>query len=223
MTFSKEQIEALKAPLNKNNVKQRSQAGRQLSYIEGWHAIDEANRIFGFSAWDRELLTLKELGEPRQVDGKWRVAYMATVRITVRPEQQMDINWSVTRDGTGYGSGIDKDLGAAHESAIKEAETDAMKRALMTFGNPFGLALYDKEQKNVATEAASSVVIDKTSDRTLANALKATLAEAMTTQELAKWFRDNQAAIEGLPEALTGEVRAAYAGRLHELKTARAA
>jgi hypothetical protein len=39
--------------------------------------------------------------------------------------------------------------GEAHESAIKEAETDAMKRALSTFGNPFGLALYDKEQQNV--------------------------------------------------------------------------
>ena len=37
----------------------------------------------------------------------------------------------------------------SHESAIKEAETDAMKRALMTFGNQFGLALYDKDQKNV--------------------------------------------------------------------------
>src|SRR5262249_13193550 len=33
---------------------------------------------------------------------------------------------------------------------VKEAETDAMKRALMTFGNPFGLALYDKDQTNVA-------------------------------------------------------------------------
>jgi len=39
--------------------------------------------------------------------------------------------------------------GEAHESAIKEAETDAMKRALSTFGNPFGLALYDREQQNV--------------------------------------------------------------------------
>ncbi len=37
-------------------------------------------------------------------------------------------------------------------SAIKEAETDAMKRALMTFGNPFGLALYDKDQANVVDE-----------------------------------------------------------------------
>ena len=40
------------------------------------------------------------------------------------------------------------DLGQAHESALKEAETDAMKRALMTFGNPFGLALYDKQQRS---------------------------------------------------------------------------
>jgi DNA repair and recombination protein RAD52 len=56
----------------------------------------------------------------------------------------------VTREGLGAGHGIDVDVGQAHESAIKEAETDAMKRALMTFGNPFGLALYDKEQANVA-------------------------------------------------------------------------
>ena len=42
---------------------------------------------------------------------------------------------------------IDADLGQAHESAIKEAETDSMGRALMTLGNPFGLALYDKQQE----------------------------------------------------------------------------
>ena len=46
------------------------------------------------------------------------------------------------------------DLGQAHESAIKEAETDAMKRALMTFGNPFGLALYDKQQRQVSSAAS---------------------------------------------------------------------
>jgi len=47
------------------------------------------------------------------------------------------------------------DLGQAHESALKEAETDAMKRALMTFGNPFGLALYDKRQREVTSSAAA--------------------------------------------------------------------
>ena len=32
-----------------------------------------------------------------------------------------------------------------------------MKRALMTFGNPFGLALYDKSQSNVADVGSAAV------------------------------------------------------------------
>ena len=50
------------------------------------------------------------------------------------------------------------DLGLARESALKEAETDATKRALMTFGNPFGLALYDKQQRQVSNAAAATTV-----------------------------------------------------------------
>lgn len=140
MTFTPEQIKALEAPLNRDHVAKRQQGGAQVSYIEGWHAIAEANRIFGFDAWNRETIELRQLGEPRDVNGKMRVDYLARVRITVG---------SITREGSGFGQGIDKDVGQAHESALKEAETDAMKRALMTFGNPFGLALYDKTQANV--------------------------------------------------------------------------
>ena len=72
------------------------------------------------------------------------MTYIARVSITVG---------TLVREGTGAGHGIDTDLGLAHESAIKEAETDAMKRALMTFGNPFGLALYDKSQRQVSGNA----------------------------------------------------------------------
>ena len=39
--------------------------------------------------------------------------------------------------------------GKHHDLALKGAETDATKRALATFGNPFGLALYDREQAGV--------------------------------------------------------------------------
>ena len=38
--------------------------------------------------------------------------------------------------------------------ALKAAETDATKRALATFGNPFGLGLYDKEQNGVTAKKA---------------------------------------------------------------------
>lgn len=150
MSFTDTQIAALKAPLNRAHVRQRSQAGRALSYIEGWKAIEEANRIFGFDGWDRETVELRECGEPRLTGDKHRVAFMCRVRIRVASiGPTFDETRFIIRDGTGYGSGIDKDLGQAYESAIKEAETDAMKRALMTFGNPFGLALYDKDQANV--------------------------------------------------------------------------
>lgn len=143
--FTPDQTRELSAPLDKSNVKSRSQAGRELSYIEAWHAIAEANRIFGFDAWDRQTVDLRQLGEPRQVNNNWRVGYSARVRITVYAGDR-----TIIREGCGFGSGIDKDVDQAHESALKEAESDAMKRALMTFGNPFGLALYDKTQANVA-------------------------------------------------------------------------
>ena len=142
MTFTPEQRAALDAPLHLQHVKSRSQAGRNLSYIEAWWAIAEANRIFGFDGWDRETVELIPLGEARMVGDKYRVGYRAKVRIRVG---------TIVREGCGFGSGIDKDADQAHESALKEAESDAMKRALMTFGNPFGLALYDKAQANVTS------------------------------------------------------------------------
>ena len=144
MTFQPDQIEKLKGPLDSKNVVTREQGNQVLSYIQGWHAIDKANEIFGFDAWTRETLEMKEvrqtLGKDKWGNDQHRVGFIAKVRITAG---------GVFRDGTGYGSGIAKDLGDAYESAVKEAETDAMKRALMTFGNPFGLALYDKTQSNV--------------------------------------------------------------------------
>ena len=46
--LSPEQSAALAAPLNRAHVQTRSHAGRSLNYLEGWVAISEANRIFGF-------------------------------------------------------------------------------------------------------------------------------------------------------------------------------
>lgn len=160
MSFTDAQKKALDAPLDKANVKEREQGGKKLSYVEAWHAIAEANRIFGFDGWTREtvhleqtnrdLVTLQGKSGPYQ---QWRVGYIAKVRITAG---------GVTREGTGYGSGMAKPeaLGDAIESAVKEAESDAMKRALMTFGNPFGLALYDKTQANVCEEPQGPTMID---------------------------------------------------------------
>jgi len=127
--LSPEQSAALAAPLNRANVQTRSQAGRSLNYLEGWVAIRAANRIFGFDGWQRETIELRCVSESQRPIGReqkpgWGVTYIARVRI--RLGSQTSGAPSLVREGCGAGHGIDVDLGLAHESALKEAETDAM-------------------------------------------------------------------------------------------------
>lgn len=152
--FSDHQISELSAPLNRANVRTRKQANRSVSYVESWHVIAEANRIFGFDGWSSETVEINCVAEKDRLIGEaqrpgFGVTYIARVRITVIDTTLRD---GIQRDGVGAGHGIDVDLGQAHESAIKEAESDAQKRAFRMFGNVFGLALYDKEQANVADD-----------------------------------------------------------------------
>lgn len=187
MTFTDTQIGHLTSPLSSKHVKTREQGRSTLSYVESWHAIAEANRIFGFDAWNRETISAacvsereRKIGKPPYEKDGWGVTYTAKVRVTVG---------DVVREGTGAGHGIDVDLGLAHESAIKEAESDAMKRALMTFGNPFGLALYDKTQANVSDERAPSKAPTRPveSPKTFA-AYGATITAAKTSDDLKDAF-----------------------------------
>ena len=141
MQFSKEQVEKLNEPILGANVKER-EAGwggkdNTLAYVEGYHVIAEANRIFGFGGWSSETIeTPCVQNEPKAV------SYIAKVRITVG---------DVIREGTGAGHGNQSNHGNNHESAIKEAETDARKRAFMQFGNQFGLSLYNGKDKSWKT------------------------------------------------------------------------
>ena len=134
MTFSKEQVDSLKQPINPQVVSSREQKGMQLSYLESWYVINEANRIFGFDGWWSETVQLDCV----QSD-EFCVTYIAKVRVTVG---------NVIREGVGagHGKGERVNLGDKHESAVKEAESDARKRALMQFGNQFGLSLYDAKK-----------------------------------------------------------------------------
>lgn len=187
MSFDQQQTEQLKAPLSAANVKGRNQGGRNVSYIEGWHAIAEANRIFGFDNWTRETTDIRMVSERERKLGSggegWGVTYICKVKVIVFAGDTL-----VTREGCGAGHGIDRDLGQAHESAIKEAETDAMKRALMTFGNPFGLALYDKTQANVAPDNGVS---DDSRAQFIAECEKK-IAEYKDPAALATWWMSDE-------------------------------
>lgn len=230
--FSPEQNSLLSAKLDGSNVKTRSQAGQKLSYIEGWLAIAEANRIFGFDGWDRETVWINCVwsGERQTKSGqKPAASYVARVRITVRAGDRI-----VIREGTGAGSGFGFDAGEAHESAIKEAETDAMKRALMTFGNPFGLALYDKDKENVMSAQEKAAVeiaeakekqkadpSERKAKETAAATFKSAIEMAEDLDELGAWWKKHWTQIDALPDDLKAEiVKAKDACKAHLSKLA---
>jgi DNA repair and recombination protein RAD52 len=213
MPFSDKQIKDLQAKLDPSAVSQRSQSGRALSYIEGWWAIAEANRIFGFDAWSSETVEIRCVSERERSVGReakpgWGVTYTAKVRITVD---------GVMREGVGAGHGIDVDLGLAHESAIKEAETDARKRGLMTFGNPFGLALYDKTQANVgaANEGRKSAAQAKRDGDH--EAIKAELAACSDLEQLGAWGAKFEERTKALPLSWIDPIKDEYEHRRNAL------
>ncbi len=57
MAFTDSQIRKLKSKLKPQHVRVREPEGQALHYLEGWHVVAEANRIFGFDAWDRETVS----------------------------------------------------------------------------------------------------------------------------------------------------------------------
>ena len=143
MPLTHTQVRQLKAKLEPRHVKIRKANGSDLHYVEGWHVIAEANRIFGYDAWDRRTLSSRCVWS--EAESAYHVAaYTAKVRVSVRAG-----SITIVREGSGSGEAKAPTPGHAHELALKGAETDATKRALATFGNPFGLALYDREQAGV--------------------------------------------------------------------------
>ena len=134
--------QALGQSLDPSLVSRRKGRGnRSYSYVEGRTAIDQANRIFGFGGWGHEVVGEVALREIENVDPKTgevtRIrAYAATVRVTVAGAQ--------SRTDVGFHTVVEEN-GEGHETAYKGAVTDAMKRALRTFGDQFGNALYGEQ------------------------------------------------------------------------------
>jgi hypothetical protein len=105
-----------------------------------------------------------------------------------------------------------------HELALKGAETNATKRALATFGNPFGLALYDRQQAGVrkarsekpslpigpwilrSLSGAEEVSFDKPSE--FAGALRAAMSKARDIELLFAIWEQNVETVRALNGSL---------------------
>ena len=203
-SFSPTQTRALSGKLDRRHVHTRSVEGRDISYIEGWFAIAEANAIFGFGGWDREMIHFERVYE-RSRGETTSCAYLARVRIRVRASDAI-----ILREGTGWGAASGKVLADVHERAIKAAETDATKRALATFGNRFGLCLYDKAQGGVSEPnpangfviygPSGAVFADGLSPEAFCSGLRQLIGKVEAATELALWYAQNMGQITRLRE-----------------------
>jgi len=111
---------------------------RTLSYIQSWQAIELANEVFGYDGWSDEII--ETTTEYRELPGdKVTVGCTARVKVTLKDgTHRQDV-------GEGSKTGPLTKMYELGGLALKEAVSDARKRALKCFGNYLGNSLYDKE------------------------------------------------------------------------------
>ena len=131
--------QTLGQPLDPALVSQRKgRGGRSFDYLEGHAVIDQANLIFGYGGWGYELVGDVTLRQVETVDTKTgevttASAYSAPVRVTVAG--------ALPRTDIGVHP-VAEDTLDGHDTAIKGAVTDGMKRAFRSFGVQFGNGFY---------------------------------------------------------------------------------
>ena len=131
--------QALGQPLDPALASQRKgRGGRSFDYLEGHVVIEQANRIFGFGGWGYELVGDVTLRQIETVDAqtgevKATSGYSAPVRVTVAGAlPRTDIGVHPVAEETFDG----------HDTAMKGAVTDGLKRAFRSFGVQFGNGFY---------------------------------------------------------------------------------
>ena len=132
-------INALGQPLDPGPVSQfKGRGGKFYDYLKGHAVIDQANRIFGFGGWGYELVgdvTLRRVETVDTQTGEVKVAqgYSAPVRVTVAG--------ALPRTDLGVHP-VTEDTFDGHDTAMKGAVTDGLKRAFRGFGEQFGNSFY---------------------------------------------------------------------------------
>lgn len=113
-------------------------AGQKVHYLAAEKVINLANEVFGFNGWSSSIQQIQIDFVDENQSGKISLGLSVIVRVTLKD--------GTFHEDVGYGHIENcKGKAAAFEKAKKEGATDALKRALRTFGNILGNCIYDKE------------------------------------------------------------------------------
>ncbi|KAK2859886.1 hypothetical protein FQN49_004616 [Arthroderma sp. PD_2] len=154
--FTPEEAASLKEQLNKQLgpefLSSRPSGGGKVHYVTADKCINLANEIFGFNGWSSSIQNIsQDFADEHPSTGKVSVGLSVIVRVTLKD--------GTYHEDVGYGHIENcKGKAAAFEKAKKEGTTDALKRALRTFGNVLGNCIYDKEYLSKVVKIKASPV-----------------------------------------------------------------
>lgn len=121
----------------------RVQYKQGMSHLEAWDVKRWLDRIFGIG-WDEEyesVMVNERITEKKDGSERYSVTYRAHARITIR---SFDGRIIVVKEATAVGHMANlTSYGDAHDFAVKTAESQALKRAVVALGDQFGLSLYN--------------------------------------------------------------------------------
>jgi DNA recombination protein Rad52 len=196
MGLTNEQRAEMGRLLPRDAVQERRVGRDVVRYLPGWYVIAAANRIFGADGWSYRLLELQQVAEATKANGNALGAFQATVEVTIGGCIRQDVGLDAYDCPVeALISGVDK--------ARKGAVTDALKRALRTFGDQFGLSLYDRHGALGLSHSAEQALaqVDELADDASAVA----------------WWRDRRDAIADLDQDEQEAVKSAFARRRQSL------
>ena len=122
-------------PLKQDLSTRPGPGGRRLTYMTGDGVSRSLNEIFGYEGWSLDIKSVTQTSKEQDKRGRWNVAYLAHVRITLVPS-------GTYKEDMGSGDSADNHLQTAVSHAIKASITDALKRAARHFGDKLGNSLY---------------------------------------------------------------------------------
>jgi Rad52/22 family double-strand break repair protein len=152
--MSSAQRETLLRPLNPARVLRDAKG---MSHLPAYDVVAHLSRVFGFEGWDKEILSLELVSAERvqykkneQVREGWDVTYRCTMRLSIYDISPMssfvprvERRIKVIEDGATGSANHMPNKGDAHDFAMKNAISYAIKRCAKDLGDQFGLSLYN--------------------------------------------------------------------------------
>jgi recombination DNA repair RAD52 pathway protein len=156
--LSGEQRAILLRPINPDRVLE----AQGQSHLPAFDVVAHLNRVFGFEGWDKEIIDLWLISEasrahPERAERtQYTVTYGCRMSLTIfaLPDWNASERVKVKRieeAATGSANNLPS-LGDAHDFAMKNAISYALKRCAKDLGDQFGLSLYNKGSRKALVQ-----------------------------------------------------------------------